>query len=100
MWWLLPQSPAFAVPSEEKGHGSISFKTYMRYFRLGASYVAICVVLLVMVVGEVRASYGIKSPMPILAKTFFWQKGDLMQSRPYLAFNSLNLMKMNQISVI
>lgn len=47
------QTGSFGMPSEEKSHGSISFKTYVRYFHLGAGYAVILLVLGVMVAGEV-----------------------------------------------
>lgn len=47
------QTGSISMPSEEKSHGSISFKTYIKYFHLGAGYAVILLVLGVMVAGEV-----------------------------------------------
>ena len=47
------------MPAEEKSHGSISFKTYVKYFHLGAGYAAILVVLGVMAAGEVSEGFNI-----------------------------------------
>ena len=38
---------------EEKAHGSVSMKTYYRFFRAGASYVVLLIVLILFFTGEV-----------------------------------------------
>ena len=45
--------PSMGPPPEEKAHGSISTKTYVRFFRAGANYLALLMVLLSFFIGEV-----------------------------------------------
>lgn len=41
------------LPPEEKGHGTISFATYYRYFKAGANVLMLVVTLALFVLGEV-----------------------------------------------
>jgi hypothetical protein len=43
----------YGPPPEEKGHGTISFKTYYHYFRAGGGFLLLTAVLIVFILGEV-----------------------------------------------
>ena len=49
---LLYKDPG--VPSEDKAHGHISVRTYVKYFRAGANYLFLLTVLVLILVAEVR----------------------------------------------
>ena len=44
--------------SEEKAHGTISLKTYYNFFRAGANYVVLFIVLVLFFLAEVRKHSG------------------------------------------
>ena len=42
-----------AVPAEERGHGTISMKTYFHYFMAGGGYIFTTIVLIMFILTEV-----------------------------------------------
>ena len=50
---LMLQPLTFGPPEEEKAHGRISMKTYYQLFRAGGSLLAVLLVAVVFVMGEV-----------------------------------------------
>ena len=45
--------PSIAPPAEEKAHGSISTKTYVRFFQAGGNYFALLMLVVSFIIGEV-----------------------------------------------
>jgi hypothetical protein len=50
---LSSQELEFALPPEEKSHGTISFTTYYKYFKAGANLLVLAIMLVFFMLGEV-----------------------------------------------
>ena len=65
-WSCVLQEQLYGPPPEEKGHGTISLKTYFHYFRAGGGYLLLTVVCLVFLLGEVGLHTSpLQRPIPL-----------------------------------
>ena len=55
MYYYCNQAQTFAPPAEEKAHGSVSMKTYFRFFVAGCGYVLLIVLSLLFVIAQVSS---------------------------------------------
>ena len=53
MWMMLRMQLSTSVPDEEKAHGSVSMKTYIKYFLAGGNCLVLFLVLVFFLTGEV-----------------------------------------------
>ena len=53
----LQQDKLYGPPPEERGHGTVSLKTYYHYFRAGGGYGWLSAVIFVFILGEVGLRY-------------------------------------------
>ena len=49
----------FGPPSEERAHGSVSMKTYYRYFVAGGGYLLLAFSVFIFIIAEVQSLYTI-----------------------------------------
>ena len=56
LYTMLLQVQTFGPPAEERAHGSVSMKTYYKYFVAGGGYILLAFSVFVFIIGEVRHS--------------------------------------------
>ena len=56
---LYVQPQTFGPPAEEKAHGSVSMKTYYKYFVAGGGYVLLAFTVFIFIIAEVDAHYTV-----------------------------------------
>lgn len=56
------QVPGATEQQEEgRAHGTITFKTYLKFFRAGANFIILAIVVIIFMLGEVSYPYAINN---------------------------------------